>query len=153
MSYCFGLAGNCRLRKELADAFFAAHIKATLVGGVTREFREFDYRTLDSWSRARRIIVCRVSLRLASGFALVDVFKKATQALRNLALESAPAECRVRLCSGALHSEIPAIAKRVEDGVCPKTAFLARKIGKMPRPSRFESDAVTVADLINQSLA
>lgn len=210
--YCFGLAGNCRLRKELDNAFFAAHIKATLVGGVTREFREFDYRTLDSWSRARRVIgkaevlqdkdnaryivtnlpaegfadeVCgrfqsvalyedfycargnmenqikqqlldlhadrtsthfmasnqlrlwlstfayfllerlrtlalkgtvleratagtirlrllkigalitvsvrRVYIRLASGFALADVFKKATQALRNLALESAPA--------------------------------------------------------------
>lgn len=54
--YCFGLAGNGRLRQELENAFFAARAKACMVGGVARVFREFEYRTLESWSRARRVI-------------------------------------------------------------------------------------------------
>lgn len=54
--YCFGLPRNKRLIQELDDAFFAARAKACLVGGVTRVFREFEYRTLESWSRARRTI-------------------------------------------------------------------------------------------------
>lgn len=54
--YCLGLARNTRLLQELEDAFFSARMKACLTGGVAREFREFEYRTLDSWSRARRVI-------------------------------------------------------------------------------------------------
>jgi hypothetical protein len=54
--YCFGLARNSRLLQELEGAFFSAHIKACLAGGVAREFREFEYCTLESWSRTRRVI-------------------------------------------------------------------------------------------------
>lgn len=54
--YCFGLAGNSRLLRELEEAFFLMRAKACLVGGVTRTFREFEYCTLESWSRARRVI-------------------------------------------------------------------------------------------------
>ena len=54
--YCFGLARNSRLLQELQEAFFRARAKACLIGGVAREFVEFQYQTRESWSRARRVI-------------------------------------------------------------------------------------------------
>ena len=54
--YCLGLARNERLLKHLEDAFFWAQIKATQIGGMARSFVDFEYRTLDSWSRSRRVI-------------------------------------------------------------------------------------------------
>lgn len=54
--YCFGLAGNSRLFKELDDTIFAARAMACLLGGTARRFREFDYCTRESWSRPRRVI-------------------------------------------------------------------------------------------------
>ena len=54
--YCLGLARNERLLKHLEDAFFRTQIKATQIGGMARSFVDFEYRTLDSWSRSRRVI-------------------------------------------------------------------------------------------------
>ena len=56
--YCLGLARNSRLleEKDVASAFARVRERAILTGGVSREFTEFSYRTLDSWSRARRVI-------------------------------------------------------------------------------------------------
>lgn len=54
--YCLGLARNERLLKHLEDAFFWTQIKATQIGGMARSFVDFEYRTLDSWSRSRRVI-------------------------------------------------------------------------------------------------
>jgi hypothetical protein len=56
VDYVFGLARNARLIAELeADlaVVAAAHAKT---GQPARRFREFVYATLDSWSRARRVI-------------------------------------------------------------------------------------------------
>ena len=55
--YCFGLAKNPRLSKALGPALARAREKACLVGGTpVRFFTEFSYRTLNSWSRSRRVI-------------------------------------------------------------------------------------------------
>jgi len=56
--YCLGLARNSRLleQKEVTDAFQRAHERALSTGGVGRSFSEFSYKTLESWSVARRVI-------------------------------------------------------------------------------------------------
>ena len=54
--YCLGLARNDRLIAALGAALFRARADACLRGGTARVFTEFEYRTLDSWSRARRVI-------------------------------------------------------------------------------------------------
>jgi hypothetical protein len=54
--FCLGLARNARLQARLEQPFFSARITACLTGGQAREFIEFDYQTLDSWSRSRRVI-------------------------------------------------------------------------------------------------
>jgi len=54
--YCLGLARNSRLLEEMTPTMFRARAKACLLGGYAREFSEFQYRTLDSWSRSRRVI-------------------------------------------------------------------------------------------------
>lgn len=54
--YCFGLARNARLSELLAPTLYRAREKACMVGGVSRQFCEFEYATLNSWSRKRRVI-------------------------------------------------------------------------------------------------
>ena len=56
VDYCLGLARNERLSARLRPTMDAARVRAALCGGHTRQFTEFAYRTLDSWSRARRVI-------------------------------------------------------------------------------------------------
>jgi hypothetical protein len=56
VDYVFGLARNARLvamiEAELADA----RAMAETTGRPARRFKDFDWRTLDSWSRSRRVI-------------------------------------------------------------------------------------------------
>jgi hypothetical protein len=56
--YCLGLARNDRLQKHLQPLFEG--LKAQLQDGSRqspcRAFTEFEYATLDTWSRARRVI-------------------------------------------------------------------------------------------------
>ena len=55
--YCLGLQQNPRLVKRLAPALAAARLRHCLCGGATvREFAEFEYRTLFTWPRARRVV-------------------------------------------------------------------------------------------------
>ena len=55
--YCLGLAKNARLTALLAPVLDRARQKQILCGGASvRTFAEFTYRTLSSWSRARRVI-------------------------------------------------------------------------------------------------
>ena len=56
VDYCLGLARNERLTERLRPTMDRARIRAALCGGHTREFTEFEYKTLDSWSRSRRVI-------------------------------------------------------------------------------------------------
>jgi hypothetical protein len=56
--YCVGFARNSRLLEEpeVQRAFERARQRAVFTGGVSRDFAEFEYRTLESWSCARRVI-------------------------------------------------------------------------------------------------
>lgn len=55
--YCIGLARNGRLEALLGPALGEARAQHCLCGGASvRRFAELSYRTLDSWSRARRVI-------------------------------------------------------------------------------------------------
>jgi Transposase DDE domain group 1 len=55
--YCIGLARNDRLEALLSPALAAARAQHCLCGGASvRRFAELTYRTLDSWSRPRRVI-------------------------------------------------------------------------------------------------
>lgn len=56
VDYVIGLARNARLFGELTPALVRAREQAVLGGGTARVFAEFRYRTLDTWSRARRVI-------------------------------------------------------------------------------------------------
>jgi hypothetical protein len=54
--YCLGLSPNSRLLGLLESTLVEARTAQCLSGGSVRRFTEFDYQTLRSWSRARRVI-------------------------------------------------------------------------------------------------
>jgi hypothetical protein len=55
--YCLGLSRNSRLEECLAPQMALARERHCLSGAAsTRVFTEFEYQTLKSWSRARRVI-------------------------------------------------------------------------------------------------
>ena len=56
VDYVFGLARNPRLEKELAGELARAKDLCAQSGKASRVFRDFRYQTLDSWSRARRVV-------------------------------------------------------------------------------------------------
>jgi Transposase DDE domain group 1 len=56
VDYLFGLAKNSRLLRELAVELAQAHEQFSRMGQAARVFKDFSYRTLDSWSRERRVI-------------------------------------------------------------------------------------------------
>lgn len=56
VGYVFGLARNRRLLIEIEAALAEAAAAHAGSGQPTRHFRDFTYRTLDSWSRERRVV-------------------------------------------------------------------------------------------------
>jgi hypothetical protein len=56
VDYIFGLARNERLVGALAAELAAAEADSLAQGGPARRFAELAWRTLDSWSRARRVV-------------------------------------------------------------------------------------------------
>lgn len=56
--YCFGLARNARLQEKLVPIFeqLQAKLQAGLVQEPVREFVDFEYQTLKSWSCKRRVV-------------------------------------------------------------------------------------------------
>ena len=56
VDYVFGLAGNKRLERELAGELAQAKALCEASGQAARVFRDFRYQTLDSWSKARRVV-------------------------------------------------------------------------------------------------
>lgn len=56
--YCLGLARNKRLQAKLAPIFevLGAKLEEGSEEVPVRHFTEFEYRTLDSWSRKRRVV-------------------------------------------------------------------------------------------------
>jgi hypothetical protein len=56
VGYLFGLAKNSRLLRELAAELAQAREQFARTGQAARVFKDFTYRTLDSWSRERRVV-------------------------------------------------------------------------------------------------
>lgn len=56
VDYVFGLARNRRLEEALSGALDRAFERCGRSGQPERVYDEFDYQTLDSWSRPRRVI-------------------------------------------------------------------------------------------------
>jgi len=54
--YAIGLAQNSRLLERIADPLMEARRLACLLPGPARVFTRFQYRTLDTWSRARDVV-------------------------------------------------------------------------------------------------
>ena len=54
--YCFGLGKNRVLIEKTHSALAQARARHCLTGAATRVFTEFEYETVRSWSRARRVI-------------------------------------------------------------------------------------------------
>jgi Transposase DDE domain group 1 len=56
VDYVFGLARNERLVSAIASELAAAKAASLIQSGPVRRFADFAWRTLDSWSRARRVV-------------------------------------------------------------------------------------------------
>jgi Transposase DDE domain group 1 len=56
VDYIFGLARNERLVGAIASELAAAEAASLIQGGPARRFADFAWRTLDSWSRTRRVV-------------------------------------------------------------------------------------------------
>lgn len=56
VDFILGLAKNTRLTKELVPAMNEAREEYYFTGEPSRQFKDFRYQTLDSWSRERRVV-------------------------------------------------------------------------------------------------
>ena len=56
VDYVFGLARNERLVGAIAPELATAEAESLAQGGPVRRFADFAWRTLDSWSRTRRVV-------------------------------------------------------------------------------------------------
>jgi Transposase DDE domain group 1 len=56
VDYVFGLARNRRLEAALGEQLAEAKRLSVISGQPARVFRDFRYRTIDSWSRERRVV-------------------------------------------------------------------------------------------------
>ncbi len=56
VDYLFGLARNARLEAEIAAEIAQAREQSAATARPARRYRDFVWRTLDSWSRERRVI-------------------------------------------------------------------------------------------------
>ena len=56
VDYVLGLARNARLQKRIDKALRKSRRRGAATGQASRRFREFRYRTLNSWSRCRRVV-------------------------------------------------------------------------------------------------
>jgi Transposase DDE domain group 1 len=56
VDYLFGLARNARLAQEIAAELGEAREAACATGKPARRFKDFQWTTLDSWSRERRVV-------------------------------------------------------------------------------------------------
>jgi hypothetical protein len=66
VGYVFGLARNARLLNEIEAELAEAAAEHAATGRPVRQFRDLTYRTLDSWSRERRVVAKAEHLAMGS---------------------------------------------------------------------------------------
>jgi hypothetical protein len=79
VDYLFGLARNERLVDAIADDLAMAEQESLAQGGPVRRFADFPWRTLDSWSRTRRVVAKAEHLLKGSNPRFVVTSLRATQ--------------------------------------------------------------------------
>jgi hypothetical protein len=82
VDYVFGLAKNERLLAEIGAELAQAQRQWQQTGQAARVFKDFTYQTLDSWSRARRVIAKAEHLNKGSNprFVVTSVSAPVTDA-------------------------------------------------------------------------
>ena len=56
VDFVFGLARNARLQRAIARQMRRSRSRCAARGAPSRRFRDFRYRTLESWNRSRRVV-------------------------------------------------------------------------------------------------
>jgi hypothetical protein len=56
VDFVLGLAGNARLHRQIEGELAVVRMQSQLSGEPARRFKSFQYSTLDSWSRQRRVV-------------------------------------------------------------------------------------------------
>lgn len=56
VDYVLGLAGNARLERAIESEMEQARAESERTGQAFRVYKDFDYKTLDSWTRERRVV-------------------------------------------------------------------------------------------------
>jgi hypothetical protein len=85
VDYVFGLARNARLVAEIEAELAAARAAADRTGRPARRFKDFQWTTLNSWSRRRRVVAKAEWTRgEANPRFLVTSLKRAEAAARHL---------------------------------------------------------------------
>ena len=114
VDYVFGLARNRRLEAALVDQLATAKRLCVASGQPARVFRDFQYRTIDSWGRTRRVVgKAEHTLEGANPRFVVTSLKRTHTAsdARALYEDLAPAE-RLRTASASSSSCSPIAPRR-----------------------------------------
>jgi hypothetical protein len=69
--YLLGLAQNKRLLQRIGKEFGDAHLRHLVTAVAARVFTAFDYRTQESWSRARHVIAKAEHLRKGANLRFI----------------------------------------------------------------------------------
>lgn len=123
VDYVLGLAGNSRLLAELSQEQREMAAASAASGESERTYRDLDYRTLDSWSRTRRVVAKVEHLPGAVGDTVCPVeAEKAARAAEALESEAHEAQERARLASEQASAEAAAAQAQQAEAATTKAS-------------------------------
>jgi hypothetical protein len=130
VDYVFGLARNSRLIDELAIDMAWAEDEHAKTGKPARRFRDFRYRTRDSWSRWRRVIGKAEHLAKGANPRFV------VTSLKRRAIDAKSLYEKVYCARGEMENRIK--EQQLDLGACPRA-------GRRPDPWADRTSAATMA--------
>jgi hypothetical protein len=136
VDYVIGLPGNSRLQAELPQEQRQMASASAASGESERTYRDLEYRTLDSWSRTRRV-VAKVE-HLPGDMGETVSASQAAQAARDaeaLERQAAEAESLARTVAERAASQA-AVAEQQEQAVAAAKASAGRGRGEQARAAR-----------------
>jgi hypothetical protein len=140
VDYVFGLARNARLVAMIEQQLAAARAAAEQTGQPARRFKDFQWSTLGSWSRSRRVVAkAEWTQGEANPRFVVTSLTRAEAAARQLyedthcargEMENRIKECQLDLLCrphlGRHHARQPAAAVVRFDGLCADSPVYSR---------------------------
>jgi hypothetical protein len=135
VDYVIGLPGNSRLQAELPQEQRQMASASAASGESERTYRDLEYRTLDSWSRTRRV-VAKVE-HLPGDVGETASASQAAQAARDaeaLKRQAAEAESLARTVAERAASQ--AAAEQLEQATAAAKASAGRDRGEQARAAR-----------------